>query len=353
MRISVQLARTKEQYEQAFKLLQTSHQKVGFAHKGMVEDLWLLKQHALPSSNTIIALEKNKVVGALTLFGESAFRLPLEEEVDLSSFREDLSGRLAEISLVSAQSDDRNVLLALHHFALCFGATYCHYDAFVTKVPQAWSGDYLKNFGYEPLTIKEKLNGATFYRNAREGNDLQKQISKDVQVEYHYPEKKFFLVAHQSIEANTLDYLFNQKTQLFDGLTDLELRVLKNFYDHGDFAKVLPNRSLNMPLKKTPKYRRFPMNCEGYLCLADGKRIHLQVLDVSREGIKIHTEENLPDGVYPLTLSIGIMKQAEVIANTIWSDDIAQISGLSVKSGDNNWQQLIEYLEQESLKTAA
>lgn len=350
MRVSVQLAHTKEQYEQAFRLLQRSRKQLGFSSENE-NDLWVTKHHALPCTNTIVALRGGEVVGAITLFGESAFRLPLEEQADLSAFRHNLNGRVAEFSVVGCDQRDRDVLLALYHYALCFGSMYCHYDAFVTHVPQAWAREYAELLQYEPLLLKEKLPGMAFYRSARDGADFREALDGDF--EFRFPEKKFFLVAHQSIEPKTLDYLFNQKTQLFENLTDLELRVLKNFYDHGDFAKVLPDRRLQLPFKKVPQSRRFAMNCEGYLCLGDGRRMHLQVLDVSREGLKIRTEDALPAGVYPLTLSIGITKQAEVIAATVWVDEMAQIAGLSVKSGDKNWLKLIEYLEQESLRVAA
>lgn len=354
MRISVQLARTKEEYEQAFRLLKNGRKGLGL--DSGTGDLWVTKQHALPSTNTIVALQNGTVVGAITLFGESAFRLPLEELADLSSFRENLSGRIAEFSVAGFAphtDSEKDILLSLYHFGLCFGATYCHYDAFVTQAPAAWAEKYRDALSYEPLLLKEKLPGLTMFRSAREGADFRRQFSEGFEADFRFPEKKFFLVAHQSIEAQTLDYLFNQKTKLFEELTDLELRVLKNFYDHGEFAQVMPNRKLTLPFKQLPKHRRFPMNCEGYLCLGNGRRLNVQVLDVSREGIKIRTAEPLPSGSYPLTLQIGVMKQSEIIACTVWVDGEAQMAGMVVKSGDQKWSQLVEYLEYEALRSAA
>lgn len=355
MRISVQLAHTKEQYEEAFRLLQESRRHLGFACDEKT-DLWVVKQHALPSTNTIVALEGEKVIGALSVFGESGFRLPIENEADLSSFRQNLAGRIAEFSvpgICTGHKESNDVLLALYHYALCFGSTYCHYDAFVTHAPKQWADRYTKLLSYEPLLLREKLPGAAFYRSARDGADFRQNFRQDFDVAFRFPEKKFFLVAHQSMEAETLDYLFNRKTDLFQRLSDIEVRILKNMYDHGDFSKILPNRSLNLPFKQLPKFRRFPMNCEGYLCANNGKRMNIQVLDVSQDGIKIRAEEPLSEGTYPLTISVGVMKQAEIIASTVWIDDIAQISGLTVKSGCRHWKALIEYLERECLRVAA
>ena len=337
MRICVRLAATKNEYEQAYWLLNKRYQLKDS------DGLWLLKQHALPSTNTIVAMKGEEVVGALSLFGESAFTLPLEQYADLSAFRESLGGRMCELSAVGIADGyprPAEIHQALHHFALCFGSSYCLYDVFLTQVP-------------EPSIPFRQLPNApgVHFCQASETPDLRRQLAQEIQ--FAFPEKKSYLVAHQSIDCETLDYLFNRRTGLFERLTDLDLRVLKNYYDHESFAAVLPKRSLKLPFEKTPKHRRFPMNCEGFLCGPSGRKMHLHVLDVSREGLKVRSEEAIPAGSYPLTLSIGVVKRAEVIAATIWTDGLTRIAGFSVKSGDNHWRELVEYLEQESLKTAA
>ncbi len=346
MRIFLQLAQTKNQHEQALRLLKSTYRE------DSKDEIWLTKYHALPSTNTVIALDGEEVVGAISIFGESPFRLPCQQKVDLTAFQSSLGGRLAEISSPGLKNPQQiELVYALHHFVNCFGATYCHYDACVVTPDKAWKTIYEKELGYQPFPTG---NGKIlFFRNARESEDFRKKIHEH-QVEYFFPEKKFFLVAHQSMDADTLNYLFNKKTKLFETLSDLELRMLKNIYDHGDFAAVLPDRKLSLPFKKEPKHRRFPMNCEGYLCRENGKKVQLQVLDVSREGIKIQTEDPISrSGTFPLTISGGVMKQAEVIAEVVWSDDVAQMYGLTVKSGCKQWNQLVEYLEKEAAKILA
>jgi hypothetical protein len=161
-------------------------------------------------------------------------------------------------------------------------------------------------------------------------------------------------VAHQTLEPAVLDYFFNQRTSVFRKLDDLELRVLKNVYDFGEFARCLPERKITMPSKAYPKHRRFPMNCEGYLQDGKGHRVHLQVLDVSREGLKVRVGDQLRKGsVYALTVAIGVRKQTELIASAVWVDEEAQIAGLVLQSGDRNWDGLIHYLEGDFLRVAA
>jgi hypothetical protein len=358
VRVTVQLARTQKEHENALQLLQGGRKEIGFTPgPSEPEGLWLTKHHALPSTNTVVALAGNEVVGALTLFGESAFRLPLEAQADLTSFRRNLDGRVAEFSypaLHPRAGEDANVLLALYHFALCFGGSYCHYDAYVTQVPTAWAARYQDLLRYERLLVREKIPGMALYRTAREGADFRQALSPGFEAEFRYPERKFFLVAHQSLDPQTMHYLFNQRSRLFESLTDQEIRVLKNYYDHGEYAQALPQRELALPFAKVPSYRRFPMSCEGHLCQGSGRRVNLQMLDASREGMKVRSQERLQVGiVYPVTLQVGVLKQAEVIARCVWMDEAAGIAGLQVKSGDRNWQRLIEYLECDFLRAVA
>jgi hypothetical protein len=358
VQVTVQLARTQNEHESALRLLHGGRKEIGFT-PGPAEpaDLWLTKHHALPSTNTVVALEGEEVVGALTMFGESAFRLPLEAQADLTSFRRNLEGRVAEFSypaLHPAASATPDVLLALYHFALCFGGSYCHYDAYVTQVPTRWAERYQELLRYERLLVREKIPGMALYRTAREGADFRQAFSPGFEARFRYPERKYFLVAHQSFDPQTLHYLFNQRTRLFESLSDLEIRVLKNYYDHGEYAQALPERRLVLPFEKVPVHRRFPMSCEGHLRQRNGRQVSLQMLDASREGMKVRSSEPLQAGiVYPVILQVGVMKQAEVIARCVWVDEAANVAGLQVKSGDRTWQRLIEYLECDFLRAVA
>ncbi|MGZ3711057.1 MAG: N-acyl amino acid synthase FeeM domain-containing protein [Bdellovibrionota bacterium] len=352
--IYVQLARTKEEFLQAFALMEKAQVATGNKPTPGTDGLWLLKQHSLPSSNVIVALHEGKVVGTLTLFGENPFRLPAEQTFNFEKLRTDLEGRLAEISMLGiheAWTNRSEIKSALYHFAVCFGTTYCHYDAFVSECTEAWAAQNEK-LGYRKLASKG--NKVALWLDARLAPDYRQSVPEGINVSYNFPEQKFFLVAHQNMSAEVLVHLFTERTRLFKDLNDLELRVLKSIYDYGDYAKALPERALNLPFEKFPRFRRFPMNCDGYLCDGKGERIHLLVLDVSREGLKVRVEETLQNGkAYALTISVGVTKQAEIIASTIWVDKHSQIAGLALRSKDKNWAELIEYLEADFLKAAA
>jgi PilZ domain len=355
--IRVHLAQSRQDFESALELLQVSREQ-WLAAKPAVETkgLWLTKHHALPSTNIIVATLKNRVIGAICIFGDNPFLLPFENGNSQTSFRSNLAGRVAEISLPGLHpsfSESRDLVFALYHFALCFGAIACHYDSFVAEAPANWTNAFAGVLGYQ--SVMELKNGnRLLYLNVRESPDLRRYFGSSFQATFHFPEKKFFLVALQTMSPDVFHYLFNERTHLFSELTDLELRVLRNVYDFGEYAKALPERSLKMPFKRVPKDPRFPMNCEGYLTDRRGDRVHLQVLDVSRGGLKVRAEQVLqPGACYALTLYVGVREKSEIIADAVWSDEIAEISGLRIHSGDENWSKLIRYLEKDYLRSVA
>jgi hypothetical protein len=352
--VTIQLARTRSEFESAFRLLQRSRETMGLErHEG--DKLWLLKQHALPSTNTVVALQAGKVVGAVCLFGESPLRLPIETRFDLASFRKNLEGRIAEVSLPAIDPDfaaSQDLLLALYHFAVCFGTSYCHYDGLVTEATTAWSDEFAGVLGFEKI-FEPNDGRQPLFLQAREADDFRERISQKNICEYHFPEKKFFLVAHQSMSPDVLNYFFNVRTKLFSTLERLDLRVLKNVYDYGEYAKALPQGEVVVAGKKSPRHPRFPMNCEGFLVNEKGQQVHVQVIDVGRGGLKIRTVEPLDKHTnYVLTLFVGVNKKTELIASAVWCDDASEMAGLELRSSDENWAQLIEYLERDFLRVA-
>jgi hypothetical protein len=292
------------------------------------------------------------VVGAISLFGESPFRLPVEERISLEPFRGQIHGRLGEISLPAAAAGERQheeISAALLHFALSFGSTYCHFDSFVAALPPDWAERKQELLQFQPLTS----HGSELLVVLTADAAIPCRHACSAPVSYTYPEKKYFMLAHQYMPADVFGELFREDPGLFGSLTELELRILRNIYDFSpEHAKALPAAREKAHYRNLPKHRRHPMNCEGYLCVGNGERLNLTVLDVSREGLKIRAEEPLVVGhVYPLTVSIGVKRQAEVIACAVWVDEVSQTAGLAVKSGDQSWEDLVQYLEAGSVLT--
>ena len=353
----IRLAQTATEHEEGLALIQQKRNQWGLPNQGK-DGLWMPKQIALPSSNLIVALDGETLVGALALLGDNPLRLPASHKAPFSHLKKSLGKqRLAEISVTSVSRDylpkETALTFALHHFANCFGRTYCQYDAFVLESTLDWSAAFSPLLGFQDLDAADSSeNIRNLFKLTSDNFDLRSTL-RDFPVEFQFPEKKFLLLSHESMKPEVFSYLFLERTNFFEQLSDIEIRVFKNIYDFGKYAKFLPEKNLNIPFKQLPKHRRYSMNCEGFVRMPDGKNQNLQVIDVSKDGLKIHHEDQLPPGCHSLVIYIGLRKRAEVIARSVWIDEMAQISGLEIKSGDSNWQNLIQFLEKEEAKDAA
>lgn len=348
--VSIRLAHTSAEFESAFALLQKSREQWKLSAPGEPGEIWLLKHHALPTTNTIIAVEGQQIIGALCLFGESPYLLPMESHMDLGPFREDFEGRLAEITIPGLAPDygeNQELVAALFHFAHEFGAYHCQYNGLVLEAPPAWAAKFAATIGYENV-YQPAPDRQVLFAKPVEGAPF---TSPNLPLNFEFPEKRYFLIAHQSMSPKVLDYLFNKRTQVFASLSDFDLRVLKNIYDYGEYSSKLPDTKSPLPEKKVPRHPRFPMNCEGFMISDDGERLHVQLLDVSREGLKLRSPEGIDNKAsYMLTLVVGVNRKTELIARTVWADQQSRIAGLEIKSGDDNWIQLIDYLEKDSMR---
>ena len=334
--LSIKIAKEKQELSEAFQLLE---------HHGLAPS----KHHTLPSTSLIIASHKGTVVGAACLYGESPFLLPLEKKLSLQSFRAQCNGRIAELSPVALSGDFRSppeLARAIHYFAACFASSFCHYE-YLLSCPNPTENAWLQEaLGYNPLLASDLRREKCFALNLCEMKEAKNTLPSGVRFEF--PEKRFFLVNHHVMTPELLDEFFNKKYALLETLSDAELRVLKNIYDFGEYAPILPKRESMKQYKRVPKAKRFEMSCDGFLHLPNSKRIHFQVVDVSDGGLKITAEDILDPGAsYALNISIGVMRNTEVIARVVWVNQDRMQIGLEVQSADRNWQRLIRYLEEE------
>lgn len=357
MKLTVRLAQGKNEFEAALRLIQSARKRwLEWAESET--EIWLPKQLALPSSNLIVALDsKSKVVGAVALIGDNPFFLPSAHETRFSNLRRSLDKqRFAELSFFGIEKahlkQEANITCALHRFALFFGATYCQYQLFIHSAKRHWFSYYGPILGLNEIREAQEGEKVGSFQETSNSPDVESLLSQ-LQVDFIYPEKKYLLLVHESLTPEVFEHLFVKSSNFFHTISDFELRVLKNIYDFGPFSQLLPKRDLGIPLKKMPKSRRYALNCEGFLRMPDGTEQNLHVLDVSKDGLKIHHEEELPPGCHSLVLYVGLKKRAELIVNTVWSDETAKISGFEVKSGDANWLKLVATLEEVEKSLAA
>jgi hypothetical protein len=98
----VRIARTREDYLDAFRLV-----RIGYVYQGYMPvrspELRIFDQHVLPESVVLIATHDEQVVGTLTLIADSPARLPLDRDYpeELATLRRRSSDSLYEVGALT------------------------------------------------------------------------------------------------------------------------------------------------------------------------------------------------------------------------------------------------------------
>jgi len=130
-RLELRLARSVEDYEQAFRLLHFAYAYEGYSSLGPVE-LRATEQHLLPEANVLVAYEGERLRGTVTVTLDSPAGLPLDKDFpeELGALRKQ-GARLAELGSLAvvgaARRTGASQLLELAAFRLghqALGATH-------------------------------------------------------------------------------------------------------------------------------------------------------------------------------------------------------------------------------------
>lgn len=336
MEVILGLAKKQPELESAFKLLYRHYRDLGII-EARPEQLWLTKRHMLPTNANIVATCGGRVIAAATLFVDSPMRLPLEDILSLAELRHGPE-RCAELSAVALDPEAPNpheLKLMLYRYAVLYSSQYLGISHLLSQFadPKLEGAGYFKKVNCDGREI--------FY------TDLANLPSTSLTHEdcFRFPERKFYKMTDCPWDQDTFCHFFVNRTQLFAQANECELRALQNIYDFGDFAALFAQRRSVVGARQSPRYRRFSMNCQATIPGRDGP-VHLQVLDVSLQGIRAYVEEDLRLGSsYVLQISVGVLAQSEVIAKLVWKNSQDKSMGFEVSSGDGTWKQLISHLE--------
>ncbi len=97
--LTFKIAETQDDLEKAYTILHDCYVAYGFM-KPHPSGMRITPYHALPGTNTMVALWNGEIVGSLTAIKDSSFGLPMDEIFDLSKLRQ-ANRTIAEISGLS------------------------------------------------------------------------------------------------------------------------------------------------------------------------------------------------------------------------------------------------------------
>ena len=332
-RLTLKIAETREELEQCFALLHDAYVAAGFmkpAPSGLRATLY----HALPTTTTLCAKFDGQVVGTLSLIRESVFGFPLQAIFDLTEIRQ-RGGKIAEVSALAVHPDFRKTGGAILFPLMKFMYEYCtaFFDTrhLVIAVHPSRIEMYESLLFFERLTENRVDNydfangapaiGATLdlrhapqkYRQVYGGKPARKNMyayfTKVRLPNIALPNRRYFTTNDPVMTTELLDYFFNQRTKVFEGLSWRERVLLRSIYNLPEHEPMLPSiddglgSESGWPAEVKPReQRRYSFSCPAdfWIPLTGGRtRIaRLRIVELSSSGFLAHASEEIPARVW-------------------------------------------------------
>ncbi len=345
-RLVLKIAETREELEACFKLLHDAYVSSGFM-KPAPSGLRATVYHALPTTTTLCAKFDGEVVGTLSLIRESVFGFPLQAIFDLKAVRA-RGGKIAEVSALAVHPDFRKtggaILFPLMKFMYEYCTTFFDTRHLVIAVHPNRIEMYESLLFFRRLTENTVDNydfangapaiGATLdlrtapkkykaaYDRKKRRKNLYDYFVRTELPNIVLPQRRYHTTNDPVMTTDLLDHFFNQRTQVFEHLTNREKMLLHAIYDQPEHQQMLP-KMIDPPKsgKQLRQHQRYSLKCPGnFLVQTDGKPIvtSLRVVELSVFGFLAHADSELPVRVWgDATVELGNNEQSTVRAMAV------------------------------------
>lgn len=352
--LEIKIAETKEEFEQAYKLLHDTY-KDSKLIEGSETGLRVTKYHGLPTTSVIIVKHDGRVIGTMSVIQDNALGLPIDHVSDISELRKS-KNRIAEISslAICKNSNFRKgkiyfpLTQYMHRFCDSIGV-----DTLVCVVNRSASMFYESILLFDPLEVKTTDYS---YVNAKEiypivlhsGEDIKKRYKKlyshkkpnknlyikryvaSADVFMKFPECKFNLGSKNTITKKDFDYFFKEKSNVLAELNEKEKYLLHATYVSKELREHLPEAS---SANINRKNMRFPVFFQGNLAhLETGSFHQVTILESSIEGFGIKSQEKFKLGdVCSFNIQVNQNESISLKAEVCWANEEHRQYGFKVK----------------------
>lgn len=365
------IATSRQDLDQAFHLLHDAYVREGYS-KPHVSRRRITDYHALPSTTTLVARVRGEVVATVSIIRDGHFGLPADSVVDLSSYRGNYE-RLGEVSSLAIKPDFRGrsgeVMFYLFKYLYHYSTKYFGLDRFVIVVnpnritlyesiilfvPLHRSAIKTYGFANNAPAVCATLDLQTApqrWRKAYESKPAKKNIyrfftdplSRKEKRQMRFPERPFFTAMDPVMTPDVMDYFYNRCSDGMCRLEDRQVGILKSIYSDEEYSPIWPPLN-NRNWKNKRSHRRFDVDCPGHLQHLTKGNVSIQIVDASRNGIRVRTSEPIdPDSDVTLNISVGRKKSAFVRARLRWQSGVA--CGMEIVRASHLWNEFIDYLE--------
>lgn len=359
MNLSFKIAETKEELEQAYRILHDSYVESGF-QEPEVSGMRIVKYFALPTTTTLIALWDGRVVGTMSIIRKGPFGLPIEDIFDLEKVSQ--GGKVvAEVSSLAIAAQFRHrrgaLFLPMCKFFYLYAKKFMHLDRVVIAVNPAWADFYEGLLDFTPLD--KKVVGSYNFANGAPAVGLYSDVTtwedrfiklynhrKPSQNFYHYfveqdlsclkfPLRYFQKAMDPVMTPEMLNYFFREKSWVFNYLSQTEILALHSCYPYKEYRLILPKLGANNPRQNA----RYVVHATGEA----GMERPFRVLDVSFKGMRL--QGPLPQKTnFDMFVQVSAGKTARLRGLIHWMDPKSNSYGVEILEHDDIWREYIEHL---------
>ncbi len=345
-RLVLKIAETQEELESCFRLLHDAYVSSGFM-KPAPSGLRATIYHALPTTTTLCAKFDGEVVGTLSLIRESVFGFPLQAIFDLKQVRA-RGGKIAEVSALAVHPDFRKtggaILFPLMKFMYEYCTTFFDTRHLViavhpTRIEMYESLLFFKRLAENKVDNYDFANGApavgasldlhrapkkykqTYDKKKRRKN-LYDYFVRTKLANILLPQRRYHTTNDPVMTTDLLDHFFNQRTQVFENLSNREKMLLHSIYDLPEHQKMLPQMTQEPESgKHLRQHQRYSLKCPGnFLLKSEGKAYAstLRVVELSIFGFLAHSDTEIPTRIWgDATVQLGAHEQSIVRAMAV------------------------------------
>lgn len=367
-KIIYKIADTRDELEQAFKLVQKTYLEMNLTLDN--ENLMRLsKFNALPTTLVFVAIYDGKVIATISQILDAGLGLPIEKFSDISKFRS--SGkRLCEISGLAIESSWRSrstgVYFPLSSFAIMYAKEFIGIDKFfiVTRahVRYFYQSLYgfkgvdsnIKKYGLvnDTLAYSQYLNSSdllTFLKDKFSGakdKDNLYLICKDFPQNFPWKNQcvikplKYNLCSKFFFKPHDLEYFFKENADQFSQMDEMDLRVLKTAYHTDEYKEIISDKKFTY--KEFRGFQRFDvyLKCK-YKIL--NQEYNAVILDLSSKGFAVlfETTELIPD-TFEGCITLNDNQSIRVCGSPCWSNG-SRVGFLITSVDYSKWGEMIEY----------
>lgn len=375
-RLELKIADTQEELEACFRILHDSYVAAGFMQPHP-SGLRVTIYHALPTTTTLCAKWDGQVIGTISMIREGVFGFPLQSVFNLSQVRAQ-AGRIAEISALAIDPrfratggrilfplmkfmyaycrdffDTRHLVIAVNPNKIELYESLLHFERLQARVVDNY--DFANGAPAVGATLDLQMAPDRFqstYGGKRLRKNLHHYFVEAELANIRLPQRRFFTTNDPVMTPALMDYFFNQRTQVFDTLTDRQRLLLRSIYDRPEYRAVLPAPSAGaQDLLSLRQHQRFSIRCPARLLVRSYDTVlvyPLQVIELSLHGFQAECSLPLPEGTRgSVEVDLGENEAAVVDASAVRRQDSGGLVsyGFSVPRPDLAWQRCVQALQ--------